>query len=48
MTKLANTSETAIAISFLVMNLSALLRQFFVVFYMYFKFQHFSPIFLRL
>lgn len=32
MTKLANTSETAIAISFLVMNLSALLRQFFVFF----------------
>ena len=38
MTKLANTSETAIAISFLAMNLSALLRQFFVFFYMYFKF----------
>lgn len=34
MTKLANTSETAIAISFLVMNLSALLRQLFV-FFMY-------------
>jgi len=44
MTKLANTSETAIAISFLAMNLSALLRQFFVFFYMYFKFQHFSPV----
>lgn len=41
MTKLANTSETAIAISFLVMNLSALLRQLFVYFYMYFKMQHF-------
>jgi transposase, IS5 family len=34
MTKLANTSETAIAISFLVMNLSALLRQLFG-FFMY-------------
>lgn len=32
MTKLANTSETAIAISFLVMNLSALLRQLLVFF----------------
>ena len=33
MTKLANTSETAIAITFLVMNLSTWLRQvFFVVF----------------
>jgi transposase, IS5 family len=46
MTKLVNTSETAIAISFLVMNLSALLRQFFVFFYIYFKSQHFSPIFM--
>jgi transposase, IS5 family len=34
MTKLANTSETAIAISFLAMNLSALLRQLFG-FFMY-------------
>jgi transposase, IS5 family len=48
MTKLANTSETAIAISFLAMNLSALLRQFFVIFYVYFQSQHLSPIFLRL
>jgi hypothetical protein len=33
MTKLANTSETAIAITFVVMNLSTWLRQvFFVVF----------------
>ena len=48
MTKLANTSETAIAISFLVMNLSALLRQFFVYFYVHFKFQHFPPIFMLL
>lgn len=45
MTKLANTSETAIAISFLVMNLSALLRQFFVCFYVYFKSQYLSAIF---
>lgn len=45
MTKLANTSETAIAISFLVMNLSALLRQFFIFFYVYFKSQHLSAIF---
>jgi transposase, IS5 family len=44
MTKLANTSETAIAISFFVMNLSALLRQFFVFFYVYFKSRHFLPI----
>jgi transposase, IS5 family len=33
MTKLPNTSETAIAITFLVMNLSALLRQFFCLFF---------------
>ncbi len=48
MTKLVNTSETAIAISFLVMNLSALLRQFFVFLYTYFKSQHFSPILMSL
>jgi transposase, IS5 family len=48
MTKLVNTSEIAIAISFLVMNLSALLRQFFVFFYIDFKSQHFSPIFMQL
>jgi transposase, IS5 family len=48
MTKLANTSETAIAISFLVMNLSALLRQFFIFFYVYFKSQHLSAIFTSL
>jgi transposase, IS5 family len=46
MTKLVNTSETAIAISFLAMNISALLRQFFIFFYTYFKSQHFSPIFM--
>jgi transposase, IS5 family len=46
--KLANTSETAIAISFLAMNLSALLRQFFVFFYGCFKSQHFPPIFTSL
>ena len=33
MTKLANTSETAIAITFLVMNLEALLRQFAFLFF---------------
>lgn len=48
MTKLANTSETAIAISFLAMNLSALLRQFFVFFYECFKSQHLPPIFMSL
>jgi transposase, IS5 family len=48
MAKLANTSETAIAISFLAMNLSALLRQFFVFFYECFKSQHFPPIFVSL
>ena len=41
MTKLANTSETAIAISFLAMNLSALLRQLFGFFYVCLKSQHF-------
>ena len=46
MTKLANTSETAIAISFLVMNLSALLRQFFVFFHIHFKLQYFLPVFM--
>jgi transposase, IS5 family len=48
MTKLTNTSETAIAISFLVMNLSTLLRQFFIFFYVYFKSQHLSAIFTSL
>jgi transposase, IS5 family len=37
MTKLASTSEATIAISFLVMNISKLLRQFFVYFYLLFK-----------
>jgi transposase, IS5 family len=46
MTKLANTSKTTIAISFLVMNLSRLLRQFFVYFYIFFKIKHFSSIYL--
>jgi transposase, IS5 family len=44
MTKLANTSETTIAISFFVMNLSKLLRQFFVYFYFSFKIKHFLSI----
>jgi transposase, IS5 family len=44
MAKLASTSETTIAISFLVMNLSKLLRQFFVDFYLLFKIQHFRSI----
>jgi transposase, IS5 family len=48
MTKLANTSETAIAISFLAMNLSALLRQLFGFFYVCLKSQHFPPVFFRL
>lgn len=46
MTKLANTSKTTIAISFLVMNLSRLLRQFFVYFYISFKIKHFLSIYL--
>jgi transposase, IS5 family len=37
MTKLSETSQTAIAITFLVMNLSALLRQFFALFYIYLR-----------
>jgi transposase, IS5 family len=37
MTKLSETSQTAIAIAFLVMNLSTLLRQFFAFFYMFLK-----------
>lgn len=41
MAKLANTAETTIAISFLAMNLSTLLRQLFGFFYIYFRFQHF-------
>jgi transposase, IS5 family len=48
MTKLANTSKTTIAISFLVMNLSRLLRQFFVAFYISIKIKHFSSIYLLL
>jgi transposase, IS5 family len=39
MSKLSNTAETTIAISFLAMNLSTLLRQIFVFFYVYFKFK---------
>lgn len=46
MTKLASTSKTTIAISFLVMNLSRLLRQFFVYFYISFKIKHFLSIYL--
>ena len=45
MTKLSGTSETAISISFLAMNLSALLRQFFVFFYICFKSQYLLPVF---
>ena len=37
MTKLSGTSQTAIAITFLVMNLSALLRQFLAFFYIYLR-----------
>jgi transposase, IS5 family len=48
MTKLANTSETTIGISFLVMNLSKLLRQFFVYFYLSFKIKHFLSIYLTI
>lgn len=44
MTKLANTSETMIAISFLVMNISKLLRQFFGYFYLLFKIKYFRSI----
>ena len=40
MTKIASTSEVTIAISFLVMNISKLLRQFFVYFYLLFKIKH--------
>lgn len=40
MSKLSNTAETTIGISFLAMNLSTLLRQLFVFFYIYFKFKH--------
>lgn len=40
MAKLANTAETTIAISFLAMNLSTLLRQLFVFFYVYLKFKY--------
>lgn len=44
MTKLAHTSETAIAISFLVMNLERLLRQFFTNFYVWLLIQHFRQL----
>ena len=37
MSKLPHTSETAISITFLVMNLSAILRQIFCLFYYYLK-----------
>jgi transposase, IS5 family len=43
MTKLAHTSETAIAISFLVMNLERLLRQFLGNFYSWLLISYFSP-----
>ena len=46
MTKLSNTSETAIAITFLVMNLSALLRRIIMTFFcIYFKKYYVFPIF---
>jgi transposase, IS5 family len=45
MTKLAVTSQTAIAITFLVMNLSTLLRQFLAFFYIYLKINAFFMIF---
>lgn len=48
MAKLSNTSETAIAITFLVMNLSKLLRQFCRLFLCLFPNQTFSPISLAL
>jgi hypothetical protein len=40
MAKLDNTSETVIAITFLVMNLSTWLRQFFLCFYVVRAKQH--------
>ena len=45
MTKLSETSKTAIAITFLVMNLSTLLRQFFAFFCIYLKMKAFFVIF---
>jgi hypothetical protein len=46
MTKLSNTSETAIAITFLVMNLSALLRRIIMTFFwLYFRKYYVFPIF---
>jgi flagellar biogenesis protein FliO len=42
MRRLPHTSETAIAITFLVMNLSALLRQVFCLFYVLNKIRYFS------
>ncbi len=44
MAKLPNTSETAIAITFLVMNLSQVLKQIFCLFYTYLKKQSFFAI----
>jgi hypothetical protein len=41
MAKLPHTSQTAIAISFLVINLSALLRQLFLSFFVFKTKQHF-------
>jgi transposase, IS5 family len=45
MTKLAETSQTAIAITFLVMNLSTLLRQFFAFFWISLRIDAFFVIF---
>jgi transposase, IS5 family len=45
MTKLSETSKTAIAITFLVMNLSTLLRQFFAFFYISLRMNAFLVIF---
>ncbi len=45
MAKLSNTSQTTIAITFLVMNLSALLRQVFWLFLCLFQKRHFFSCF---
>ena len=45
MTKLSETSKTAIAITFLVMNLSTLLRQFFAFFCIFLRMNAFFVIF---
>lgn len=47
MAKRHNTAESMIAISFLAMNLSMLLRRLFVFFYVYFKFKYSLQIMIR-